>query len=143
MNSIIFKILPYNGDEHKKAILLRKEVLYEARGIDPVDYNEAEGHIQIGGFINGVMIATCALVPENKDCRMRYVAVSNIIQSSGIGSKMLQFFENIAKDHGFKSIYCHARDTAINFYSKNGYKTEGEMFEQVTIPHIKMRKILD
>lgn len=73
---------------------------------------------------------------------MRYVAVRNNIQNSGVGSKMLAFFEKIAKEKGFKSVYCHARDSAINFYTKNGYQVESEMFEQVTIPHIKMRKIL-
>jgi len=142
MTNIIFKVIKYGEDEHSQAILLRKEVLYEASGIPSSDYNEEENHVQIAGFDNSSIIATCSLVPEGDDCRMRYVAISSHIQGGGIGSKMLVFFEEQARNQGFKSIYCHARDTAINFYSKNGYKTEGEMFEQVTIPHIKMRKVL-
>ena len=142
MTNIIFKAIEYGSDEHKAAINLRKEVLYEARRISPKDYNEQEDHIQIAGFDNDTIIATCSLVPDGEHCRMRYVAIKENIQGGGIGSKMLMFFEEQARAKEFKSIYCHARDTAINFYSKNGYKTEGEMFEQVTIPHIKMRKIL-
>jgi len=88
------------------------------------------------------MIATCSLVPEGNHCRMRYVAIKGDVQGSGVGSKMLAFFEDQAKNQGFESIYCHARDTAMNFYTKNGYITEGDIFEQVTIPHIKMRKII-
>lgn len=142
MTNIIFKVVEYGSDEHLEAIALRKEVLYEARGISPHYYNEEDSHVQIVGFNNNIIIATCSLVPEGEDCRMRYVAIKENIQGAGIGSKMLVFFEQQARNKGFKSIYCHARDTAINFYTKNGYKTEGEMFEQVTIPHIKMRKIL-
>ncbi len=142
MTNIIFKVVKYGGDEHAEAIALRKEVLYEARGISTADYNEEDRHIQIVGFSDGIIIATCSLVPDDDHCRMRYVAIKNDIQGAGIGSKMLVFFEEQARNQGFKSIYCHARDTAINFYTKNGYKTEGEMFEQVTIPHVKMRKIL-
>ena len=142
MSNIAFKVVPYGKDEHEAAIALRKEVLYEARGISPPDYNEQEDHVQICGFIDDTLIATCSLVSEGDSCRMRYVAIKGNIQGSGIGSKMLLFFEDQAKAQGFQSVYCHARDTAINFYAKNGYKTEGEVFEQVTIPHIKMRKVL-
>ena len=142
MTNIIFKVIEYGSDEHAEAIALRKEVLYKARGISPTDYNEEDSHIQIAGFYNNNIIATCSLVPDEDHCRMRYVAIKSDIQGSGIGSKMLAFFEEQAQAKEFKSIYCHARDTAINFYKKNGYLTEGEIFEQVTIPHIKMRKKL-
>ena len=142
MTNIIFKIIKYGGSEHAEAILLRKKVLYETRGILASDYNEEDTHVQIAGFANNIIIATCSLVPEGDHCRMRYVAISSDIQGAGIGSKMLLFFEDHARNKGFKSIYCHARDTAMNFYTKNGYKTEGDIFEQVTIPHIKMRKTL-
>lgn len=142
MTNIIFKVVKYGSDEHAKAIALRKEVLYEARGISSADYNEENSHVQIVGFSDGAIIATCSLVPEEDNCRMRYVAIRSDIQGGGIGSKMLTFFEEEARAKNFQSIYCHARDTAINFYTKNGYKTEGEIFDQVTIPHIKMRKIL-
>lgn len=142
MNNIKFKVIEYNKDDYKEAIELRKQVLYQASGINPTDYSEEENHIQIAGFIDDAVVATCTLVSEENDCRMRYVAIKENIQGSGIGSKMLLFFEEQAKLNGFKSIYCHARKTAINFYNKNGYQTEGDMFEQVTIPHIKMRKVL-
>lgn len=142
MNDIIFKVVEFNSDEHIQANKLRKEVLYEARGISTKDYSEEQNHIQIVGFMDNAIVATCSMVPDGGHCRMRYVAINSNMQGSGIGSKMLKFFEETAKNQGFKSIYCHARDTAIKFYSKNGFKEEGEMFEQVTIPHIKMRKFL-
>lgn len=142
MSDVIFKVVQFGGQEHREAIELRKEVLYKARNISSDNYNDEDNHIQIVGYVDGKMIATCSLVPEGDICRMRYVAIKGNTQGSGIGSKMLLFFEDIARINGFKSIYCHARDTAINFYAKNGYKTEGEIFEQVTIPHIRMQKDL-
>lgn len=142
MNNIKFEVIEYGKDKHKKALKLRKQVLYDAIGIMPSNYIDEESHIQIAGFINEELVATCSLVPENNDCRMRFVAIKDTLQGSGVGSLMLSFFEEQARLKNFKSIYCHARDTAIKFYSKNGYKAEGEMFEQVTIPHVKMRKVL-
>jgi predicted GNAT family N-acyltransferase len=54
----------------------------------------------------------------------------------------MQFAENIARDRGFKKITMHARKTAIGFYEKLGYKPIGEQFEEVTIPHFIMEKML-
>ena len=142
MSNIIFKTVEYGGNEHNQAIKLRKEVLYKARGISPNDYSEKEEHVQIAGFVNDDIVATCSLVPEGDECRMRYVAIKSDAQGSGIGSKLLVFFEEQAREKKFKYIYCHARETAIKFYTRNGYITEGDVFEQVTIPHIKMRKTL-
>jgi phosphoribosylformimino-5-aminoimidazole carboxamide ribotide isomerase len=141
--NVIFKVIKYGGKEHNQATILRKEVLYQACGISADDYyRDNEDGIQIAGFDNDAILATCSLIPEEDTCRMCYVAIKSDIQGSGIGSKMLEFVEKQARDKGFESIYCNARDTAINFYIKNGYKTEGEIFQRVTIDHIKMRKVL-
>jgi len=45
MSKITFKVITYGEDEHDIAIALRKEALYEARGISPDDYNEEEEHL--------------------------------------------------------------------------------------------------
>ena len=36
----------------------------------------------------------------------------------------------------------HARETAVGFYEKLGYKTSGDKFIEVTIPHFPMQKEL-
>jgi predicted GNAT family N-acyltransferase len=36
----------------------------------------------------------------------------------------------------------HARKNAIGFYEKMGYKSSGQEFEEVTIPHFVMEKAL-
>ena len=56
---------------------------------------------------------------------------------------MIKFCENYARQNGFKSIYCHARDTAVNFYLKNKYIAEGEYFEEDTIHNCPKLKRLN
>ena len=74
---------------------------------------------------------------------MRRVVVRNDLQKQGIASAMRKFCEDYVLRHGFKEIYCHARETAVPFYKKNDYLSEGDYFEKDTIPHLKMRKILE
>jgi len=54
----------------------------------------------------------------------------------------MQFAENIARDRGFQKITMHARKTAVGFYEKLGYRVCGQEFEEVTIPHYVMEKLL-
>ena len=74
--------------------------------------------------------------------RLRQMAVLNNLQGKGIGRALMQFAENIARDRGFKRITMHARKSAAGFYEKLGYTIFGEEFEEVTIPHFVMEKLL-
>lgn len=55
---------------------------------------------------------------------------------------MMVFCERFTRDRKSKQIYCHARDSAVNFYIKNGYEAVGDYFDEDGIPHLKMKKVL-
>jgi len=74
--------------------------------------------------------------------KMQRVVVLDNLRSKKIGSKMMAFCEKLAIDSNFKLMYCHARDSAVNFYSKNHYEKEGDFFYEDGIPHLKMIKKL-
>jgi predicted GNAT family N-acyltransferase len=48
----------------------------------------------------------------------------------------------VAKEHGFTKLVMHARDTAIGFYSKCGYRVVGNEFYEVGLKHFVMEKEL-
>ncbi|MES1182016.1 MAG: GNAT family N-acetyltransferase [Flavobacterium sp.] len=74
--------------------------------------------------------------------RLRQMAVLNDLQGKGVGRALMQFAENIARDHGYKTITMHARKHALGFYEKMGYKAKGNEFTEITIPHFVMEKQL-
>jgi predicted GNAT family N-acyltransferase len=55
---------------------------------------------------------------------------------------MIQASEDWAVQAGFAEIVLHARANVVPMYEKLGYEVIGEPFEEVTIPHRKMRKSL-
>ena len=73
---------------------------------------------------------------------MRQVAVRGDLQGKGLGTILVKASEKFAIDKGYKKIHCDARETAIKFYERLGYRSSGKIFEQVTIPHIYMEKLL-
>jgi dihydrofolate reductase/ribosomal protein S18 acetylase RimI-like enzyme len=143
-DKIHFKLVDYGSEDYKKAVTLREEILRKPLGLFFTKEELAleKDHVHILGFLGQEMCVTAVLVPSGDEMKMQRVASKASFQGKGIGSALMRFCEEYAKTHGFKSIYCHARDTAVQFYLKNQYVLEGDPFDEDGIPHHKMRKLM-
>ena len=139
-----FKEITHRSAEWTDAVRLREKILREPLGSSFTDQEleEEKYHFQIAGFLDDAIIATAVLVPEGDEMKMQRVVVTENLRSLNIGSEMMTFCEKFASDKNFKVMYCHARDSAVNFYIKNGYTGIGDYFDEDGIPHLKMRKKL-
>jgi predicted GNAT family N-acyltransferase len=137
-----FKTVPHSSSDWRAAVNLREEVLRKPLGEQfTAEELEAEkNHIHIIGLINEELVATAVLVPEESKLKMQRVAVSDQYRNLEIGSQMMKFCESYATSIGVNILYCHARDSAVNFYLKNGYNSVGDYFDEDGIPHLKMYK---
>jgi len=73
--------------------------------------------------------------------QVRYMAVEEPMRGRGLGQAVLDELERLAKRQGMTAIRLDARESAVGFYQRNGYATEGEghtLFGDVH--HSKMRK---
>ena len=98
--------------------------------------------VLIGIYDGETIIGGAQLIVESNQAKMRQVAVLDRYRQLGIGSLLLDFLETLCKSRGIKYIYCHARETAVPFYTNNQYQTIGSLFFEVGIPHYKMSKNL-
>lgn len=139
---VSFKIIEHASQEWADAVALREEILRIPLGsrFTEDELNEEKNHFHIIGQTEGKIIATSVLVPEALAIKMQRVVVLKELRNFNIGSRMMEYCETFSQQKGYKTIYCHARDTAVNFYHKNGYQKEGDYFDEDGIPHLKMRK---
>ena len=73
--------------------------------------------------------------------QVRYMAVEESMRGRGLGQAVLDELERLAKRQGMTAIRLDARESAVGFYQRNGYATEGEghtLF--AVVHHSKMRK---
>lgn len=137
------KQIDHGSEDYEKMVQLRKAILREPLGLTFTNEeleNERED-ILIGCLDEDVMLGCCILTElDQKTLRLRQMAVSNKLQGKGIGESIMSFTELLARDKGFKKIVMHARNTAIRFYEKCGYKVCGSQFLEVNIPHHIMEK---
>ena len=136
----------YHGTpEYEQMVKLRYEIMRKPLGLEfsPDELAREKEDILIGAFEDEDIIGCCILSPLDSQCtRLRQMAVQKNRQGMGIGESMMQFAENIARDRGFKILMMHARESAIGFYEKYGYRAKGDEFIEVNLKHRIMEKVL-
>jgi predicted GNAT family N-acyltransferase len=139
------KIIDHGTKEYQQMVKLRDDILRKPLGLrfTPEELEDEKDNLLIGAFEDDNILACCMLVEEKSDIvKLRQMAVLNVVQGKGIGRALMQFAENLARDHGYKILTMHARKNAVGFYEKMGYKVKGDEFQEVSIPHYEMHKEL-
>lgn len=135
----------YGSLEYHQEIRLRSKILREPLGLQfrPDELAGENKDIHLGAFSGTTLLGCLLLSPQaNNTMRVRQVAVDANTQGRGIGRKLVEYSEQKASSLGFTELYLKARLTAVPFYLKLGYSFYDEPFEEVTIPHRKMRKTI-
>jgi N-acetylglutamate synthase-like GNAT family acetyltransferase len=139
------KQIDYGTPEYEQMVRLRHEILRKPLGLEfsPDELEREKNDILIASFDEDQMLGCCLLTPINNQCvRLRQMAVNKNQQGKGIGEALISFTEKIARDKGYKKLMMHARDTAIGFYEKYGYRVKGDQFIEVNLSHHVMEKAL-
>jgi len=127
-------------------VQLRNDVLRVPLGLTffVEDLEKEYDQIHLGCFSNsGDLIACLVLLKlDTKSLKMRQVAVDPSCQRRGVGQYLVAASEDYARINKFKKMVLNARDVAIPFYEKLGYKKVGKAFTEVGIKHYKMTKII-
>ena len=136
---------PKSEKELEEYFLFRWKLLRKPLGLEKGSEQDGLENtaFHIAAFNNENIIAVGrAQIEKNSSARIRYMAVNKEYRKRGIGSRVLEELEIIAKEKMAKSCWLHARDTAIRFYTKNNYEIKGEANSELEIPHFRMEKEL-
>lgn len=145
--AIEVKTVPHGSDEYTQTTRLRDDVLRRPLGLalTPEELAKETGEYHVAAFDSesGELVGCLVLVPVSSEVlKMRQVAVAPGWQGQGIGHRLVAFSERLARKWGFGQMTLHARTTAVPFYLQQGYAVVGDEFEEVTIPHVTMIKMM-
>lgn len=138
------KILCCNWATHQAQLSsIRFKVFVEEQGVPKaMEIDEDDPHALHFLAIktnNNVAIATGRLLKNGHIGRM---AVIKNYRHRKVGSKLLSAIINEARKRKISKLFLNAQLSAIGFYEKNGFTTDGEEFMDAGIPHIRMTKTL-
>ena len=117
--------IPKTKNELKEYYLLRWKILRKPLnkplGSEKDELERESTHVFIKDGNNKVIATGRLHFKNDKDGQIRFMAVHEKFQRLGLGTKLLEYLENVALKNNVKNIFLHARDSALNFYLNNDY----------------------
>jgi len=92
-------------------------------------------------FKNRLPIGTGRLIINETDqvnAKIGRMAVLENYRSQGYGRAILKKLIDVGKEKGVQEFILHAQVHALDFYLREGFKPEGDVFDEVDMPHQKM-----
>ncbi len=128
----------------EEALIIRKKVFVEEQGfIDEFDdTDKVSKHLLV--YEEDKAIATCRIFfdEEKGSYMVGRLAVIKEFRGKNIGSKVLKRAEDIIRRDGGKSVILSSQEEVVNFYEKQGYSKEGDLYLDEGCPHILVKKLL-
>ena len=129
-------------EELDAAIGVRFRVFVEEQQVPPEEeldaYDAAATHAI--ALHQGRVVGTGRVILDQDSARIGRMAVDREWRRHGIGGLLLLFLEEEAHTQGATVFVLHAQEYVKSFYAAHGYREHGEVFLEVDIPHVEMRK---
>jgi predicted GNAT family N-acyltransferase len=96
-------------------------------------------------FVDGQCVATARIYLDGQDpsqAKIGRMAVLKDFRGQGIGTALLGEAIRVGMMQGASVFELHAQQSAVPFYAKLQFKPEGAIFDEVGIPHQRMRLFL-
>jgi predicted GNAT family N-acyltransferase len=117
----------------RRAVFVVEQGIAESEEID--EYDPLCRHVIVR--VDGRTVGTGRLAPSGKIGR---IAVLADHRGRGIGQSVVAHLVNQATELGLAQVYLHAQADSVGFYERLGFKGEGPVFDEVGIPHRRMRR---
>ncbi len=126
---------------------LRRQVFHDELGVDAAVLCDASDETALHAVLRnrmGQLVAAGRLI-ERGDERGDALAVGRMaavraLRCAGLGAQVLAALEEAAWQRGASAVTLSAMLSAEPFYASKGYLRSGELYEQVGLPHVDMRK---
>jgi len=126
--------------ERPALLALRHEVFCVEQGV-PVDL-ERDAHdeaaLHLVAVDGGAVIGTCRLLPGGDSWTLGRMAVRADRRAGGIGRRLLDLAHAEARAGGAVRMTLAAQVPVQGFYGRQGYISQGGVFMDAGIPHIRM-----
>ena len=132
----------YKQYYHLRWLLLRAP-WNQAEGSEVDDIEDQCFHVMAVDEKHNVIAVARLQFNSNTEAQIRYMAVAREHERKGIGRELINVMEQYAQNSSCKKIILHAREPAIGFYQKLGYKVIEKsyiLFDE--IQHFQMIKKL-
>ncbi|WP_017259379.1 GNAT family N-acetyltransferase [Pedobacter arcticus] len=117
---------------------LRQKELYPDLSIDVIKLPEDDLGTHLGLFYENKLATVVSLFQKEDHLQFRKLATDSKYQRLGLGSKMINYVIDYAREKQLQKVWCNARLSATGFYKKLGFTEIGEVFSKGGIDYVIM-----
>jgi len=137
---------------------LRHAVLRKGRPLEDCafDSDDLRTTVHIGSYLESTLVGVASFMLDKdnsisllknidkKHCyQLRGMAVLEQLQGHHVGTRLLQYGEQLLREKDCSHLWFNARELAVPFYHKLGYTIVSDIFEIISVgKHCKMYKAL-
>lgn len=135
--------------QSKQTYPLRLEVLWRHKNnLEEcgLDIDDLETTFHVGAFKNGELVSLGTFLVQRNEkfeeeyqYRLRAMATSPKVRGENFGKEVIDFALKELKKREVELLWCDAREVAIGFYEKMGFKILGDFYE---VPIIGKHKLM-
>lgn len=131
------KIIIANFSDDKRIADIRRKVFIEEQNVpEALEWDKDDtSATHILAIKDSQAVATARLLNNGHIGRM---AVLKEHRHQGIGSLMLSFLLQLAKEKGYKRVQLSSQEHATGFYKKMGFRITSDVYPDAGIPHYDM-----
>ncbi len=118
---------------------LRRDVLYPNESLAAVKVDGDDDGLHFGVYEGTQLVTVVSLFIKGPEAQFRKLATHPACQGRGYGKAILAHLSDVCLQHGVKTLWCHARDSATTFYDRLGYSKVGDYFTKNGIVFVKMQ----
>ena len=100
--------------------------------------HDADG-LHYGLYLDGRLVTVVSLFIEGDSAQFRKLATANDQQGKGFGKQMMQHLLEVCRSKGISTLWCNARESALNFYQQLGFTVFSDRFFKDDLPFLKMK----
>ncbi|WP_034680864.1 GNAT family N-acetyltransferase [Caldalkalibacillus mannanilyticus] len=136
-----------NDQEIQDAFTIRKKVFVQEQEVpEEMEIDEFEDqseHVIVYNREHHPVGAGRLRIINDIEAKVERICVDSQLRGQHLGELIMEHIEKIAKSKGIQTLLLHAQDHAEGFYSRLGYSTISDPFDEAGIMHIKMKKELN
>lgn len=107
---------------------IRHEVMWPDQPFEFVQLEEDVLGLHFGFFVEGKLVSIVSCFINDDEMQFRKLATLEEYQGKGIGSELVKYILQLAKEKKLKKVWCNARVSKKAFYEKLGLQDTGQVF---------------
>lgn len=129
-------------EEYEQVLAIRRAVFVDEQGVPAeleVDAYENESTFFLALDDDGAAVGTGRMRIKGDLLKFERIATLKSLRGQGIGQALMAYMQAYAAEiHPHQRPYMHAQASAISFYERMGWVTQGERFLEAGIEHAVM-----